>query len=324
MEVAPGIHRIEAPLGDRFVATYLLVGADHALLIDSGMDDTPRTYIAPYLDQIGLPFTNLRYVLTSHADFDHSAGNRSLQELAPHLLFLCHTLDQSMIADLEVMIRERYGEFAADHGIDESDESKAHIRSSARHVPVDLALQGGETIRLGPDWAVQVLHTPGHSRGHLSVYDPRSQSLIICDAALGNAVLRKDGKPAFPPTYRYVESYTATIQHFQAMNVATLLTSHYPIYRGGAVAEFLAESRRYVERVDQTLLAALATVSTPPTMRELCTSLGPQLGEWPDAASIYLVNPLQGHLERLIQYGVVETARRDGLLTYQLRRNAYS
>ena len=42
MELAPGIHRIEAPLGERFVAVYLLVENGDALLIDTGMDDTPR------------------------------------------------------------------------------------------------------------------------------------------------------------------------------------------------------------------------------------------------------------------------------------------
>ena len=87
MEIAPGLHRIEAPLGDRFVATYLLVGAEDALLIDTGMDDTPRTYIAPYLDAIDVPLAKIRYVLTSHADFDHTAGNASLKELVPGALW---------------------------------------------------------------------------------------------------------------------------------------------------------------------------------------------------------------------------------------------
>lgn len=319
MEIAPGIHRIEAPLGERFVAVYLLVEKDDALLIDTGMDDTPPTYIAPYLDQIGVAPQRLRYVLTSHADFDHTAGNRSLQEMAPGALFLCHALDQPMVENIEVMITERYGEFAADHGIDESEESKQFIRNSSRHVPVNVTVSGGETIRLGPFWQVEVLHAPGHSRGHLSVYDARSQTLIICDATLGNAVLFKNGKPAFPPTYRYVDTYVATMNRFRGMKVKTLLTSHYPIYTGAGVAEFLAESRAYVDRVDQALLDELAGADHPRTMRELCTTLGPKLGEWPDAASIYLVNPFQGHLERLVQYGVVVTGRREGLMTYQLK-----
>lgn len=318
MEIVPGIHRIEAPLGDRFVATYLLIGADDALLIDTGMDDTPRTYIAPYLDSIGVPMSKIRYVLTSHADFDHTAGNASLKELVPNALFLCHLLDQPMVEDIEVMIRDRYGEFAADHAIDETDETKAFIRANSHHVPVNITVQGGETIRLDADWQVQVLHTPGHSRGHLSIYDARSNILIICDATLGNAVLRKDGTPAFPPTYRYVDTYIASMNRFRAMQVSQLLTSHYPLYSGANVAEFLSESRAYVDRVDQALVNELAGASTPPTMRELCTTLGPKLGEWPTEASIYLVNPFQGHLERLVQYNMIKTGRRGGLMTYQL------
>lgn len=318
MEIVPGIHRIEAPLGDRFVAMYLLIGDEDALLIDTGMDEMPGKYIAPYLDSIGVAPSKIRYVLTSHADFDHTAGNASLKELAPNAMFMCHALDQPMIEDIEVMIRDRYSEFAADHEIDESDDAKAFIRSSSRHVPVNITVSGGEKIRLGSDWQVEVLHAPGHSRGHLTVHDPRSQTLVICDATLWNAVLRKDGKPAFPPTYRYVDTYVATMNRFRSMNPTTILTSHYPIYRGAGVDEFLAESRAYVDRVDRALLDELTNAGSPRTMRELCTNLGPTLGEWPEAASIYLVFPLAGHLERLVQYGTVKSGRRGAVMTFTI------
>ena len=109
------------------------------------------------------------------------------------------------------------------------------------------------------------------------------------------------------------------MNRFRGMQVKTLLTSHYPIYTGAGVAEFLAESRAYVDRVDQAVIDELAGAATPPTMRDLCTTLGPKLGEWPDSASIFLAYPLQGHLERLVQYGVVATGRRDGLMTYRLK-----
>jgi glyoxylase-like metal-dependent hydrolase (beta-lactamase superfamily II) len=319
MQVAPGIHRIEAPLGDRFVAMYLLVGDEAALLLDTGMDRMPYEYVLPYLDQIKLPASQVRYVLTSHADFDHTAGNASMREIAPDALFMCHHLDQRMIEDIEVMISERYGEFAVDHDIDETDESRAFIRAQSRHVPMNVTLSGGERIRLGQDWTVEVLHAPGHSRGHLTIHDPRSQTLIICDATLWNAVLRKDGTPAFPPTYRYTDTYVATMNRFAGMNAQMILTSHYPIYQGASVHEFLAESRAYVDRVDQALLQELAGASGPRTMREIIEALNQKLGEWPEAAGIYLVHPLSGHLERLVQYGRVETGRRGRLLTYALK-----
>ncbi len=319
MEVAPGIHRIEAPLGERFVAMYLLVGDECALLLDTGLDKMPDEYVAPYLAQIGVPASKIRYVINSHADFDHTAGNASAKALAPNAIFMCHRLDQAMVEDIERMISDRYGEFAVDHGIDETEESKQFIRDSSRHVPIDIALSGGERIRLGADWTVEVLHTPGHSRGHLTIHDPRSATLIICDATLWNAVLFKNGKPAFPPTYRYVDTYLATMQRFAGMQPKMILTSHYPIYTGAGIDEFLAESRAYVDRVDQALLDAIGNAATPPTLRELTEQLGPILGEWPAAASLYLVHPFQGHLERLVQYGWVETSRRDGLMTYRLK-----
>lgn len=320
MQVAPGIHRIEAPLGDRFVAMYLLVGDEAALLLDTGMDRMPYEYIVPYLDQINLPASQVRYVLTSHADFDHTAGNASMREIAPDALFMCHHLDQRMVEDIEAMIGDRYGEFAVDHDIDESDESKAFIRAQSRHVPMNVTLSGGERIRLGQDWTIEVLHAPGHSRGHLTLHDPRSQTLIICDATLWNAVLRKDGTPAFPPTYRYTDTYVATMNRFAGMNAQLILTSHYPLYQGAGVHEFLAESRAYVDRVDQALVQELAGATGPRTMREIIGALSPKLGEWPEAAGIYLVHPLSGHLERLVQYGRVETGRRGRLLTYSLKK----
>ena len=319
MEVVPRTHRIEVPLGERFVCLFLLDGEEHALLIDTGLDATPGQYLTPYLERAGIPAAKIRYVVNTHADFDHTAGNGSVRELAPQALFMCHRLDQVMVEDIERMIEDRYGEYAADHGIADDDETKDSIRSATRHIPMDMTLSGGERLRLGPDWEVEILHTPGHSYGHLSVHDPRHRNLIIADATLYNAVLKADGLPAFPPTYRYVDTYAASMDRFMGMDVDTLLTSHYPVYRGSAIAEFLGASRAFVDRVDQALIAALEAADGPRTMRELIEVLGPQLGQWPAAASTYLCFPLLGHLERQVHYGRLKTGRRDGLLTYQVR-----
>ena len=54
VEVAPGIHRIESPLGARFMAQYVLAGDARTLLFDTGMADTPTGVLRPYLESIGL------------------------------------------------------------------------------------------------------------------------------------------------------------------------------------------------------------------------------------------------------------------------------
>ena len=51
-EIAPGLHRIEAPLGERFVACYLITGGRAAVLFDTGVAATPGNdlFFQPHLD----------------------------------------------------------------------------------------------------------------------------------------------------------------------------------------------------------------------------------------------------------------------------------
>ncbi len=316
MEIAPRIHRIEAPLGDRFVCMYLLEGDESALLLDTGLDDMPSQYLQPYLDSIGVNPDKIRYVINSHADFDHTAGNASVRALCPQAVFMCHVLDRPMVEDIEVMIGERYSEFEEDHGIGDGEDTKEFIRNSSRHIPIDIALQGGEVLHLGGGWNIEVWHTPGHTYGHVSLYDRSSNTLVIADAALHNAVPTAEGAPAFPPTYRYIDTYVGSIGRLTAQGATALLTSHYAVCRGGQVAEFLGESRAYVNRVDQALIAMLQDGERH-SLRSLCEALGPILGEWPREASAYLCFPLMGHLERLVNHGRVEVGKKDGSVSYR-------
>ncbi|MEZ4709451.1 MAG: hypothetical protein R3A44_19735 [Caldilineaceae bacterium] len=133
-------------------------------------------------------------------------------------------------------------------------------------------------------------------------------------------MLRKDGAHAFPPTYRYVDSYLSTIQRYQTMSIDTLLTSHYPVYSNTGVQEFLSESRAFVERMDAAIHHELATAASPLTAQQLIDALAPRMGQWPPAAYPAFIHPLYGHLERMVLYGLVETGRRDGLMTFSLTR----
>ena len=97
MEVAPGIHRIEGDLGERYVCQYLLVGDERTLLVDTGLRDMPEQVIAPYLATLGRSLADLDDVLISHADVDHCGGNRALRDAAPDARLLCGEADRAWI-----------------------------------------------------------------------------------------------------------------------------------------------------------------------------------------------------------------------------------
>lgn len=312
-----GIHLIESPLGDRLLRQFLLLGEDAALLIDTGLNSTPRECIAPYLAKIGLDPLRVRYVLISHADFDHQGGNIAARQLFPRAAFICHHLDQPLIESTDRLIEERYGEFKSDHGIGDEPEASAWIRDVSRsETPVDIALTNEAAIRLDVDWTVQLLHTPGHSLGHLSVWEPRSQTAIIADAVLSSCLLTRDGRPAFPPTYRYVDAYRQTIARLKQLKPKNLLTSHYSIKSGPEVETFFDESLHFVDRLDKLLREEIAKHESQLSARALIERLSPRLGSWPVSASYLLMYPMMGHLEKLEQSGAVQARNNGSFVTW--------
>lgn len=320
MEVANQIHRIEVPMGERFVCLYLLTGDDGHLLVDTGFSDSPDSYILPYLDEHNIDTDSLFYILISHADNDHFGGNGPLRKLLPGSIFLCHALDRSLIEDVERLINERYDEWAGGHNMPLDEGVKDWVRATTAATPIDITLRGGEQLRLSPDWRVDLLHTPGHSRGHMTIYDPDSRTAIISDAALWHAVPDKDGRPILPPTYRYVDSYRATLNRLLHLPISLLLTGHYPILRDQDALDFLHGSLSYLDRVDQALENELQMASNGRTLRQLIETLSPKLGQWPDEAALFLAHPLTGHLERMERHGRIERSVREGTITYQWRR----
>jgi glyoxylase-like metal-dependent hydrolase (beta-lactamase superfamily II) len=316
MEVAAGVHRIETPMGERINCLYLLRGDMATMLVDTGLAGTPEADLDPVLAELGLGWADLDYVVNTHSDMDHMGGNAAIRALAPAATLVCHELDRAQIEDLELMIDQRYGEYRHNHGHDDGDGVRDWIRANATSTPLDLGVRGGEQVRLGADWVVELVHTPGHSWGSLSVWEPRSRAAIVGDAVLGDAVPLKDGSPAFPPTYRYVDTYEASIGILEARRPGLLLTSHYAIARGPEVADFLGLTRAFAAKVEQTLRDALAASPAPQTLLELCTALSGTLGRWPATSAAFLTYPLLGHLERLVGHGLVIVGRREGLATY--------
>src|SRR5215210_3197710 len=213
MEILPGIHRIESDLGARFMCQYLLVGEDRTVLVDTGLAGTPEEVIIPYMGEIGLSLENVDEVIISHADVDHCGGNRALKQRHPSLWFSCGEADRPYIENNGVMLAEIY-RWSEPYGFGPDEESREWIeRELGGDSPVDAGLRGGETMRLGPDRRVEILHLPGHTPGHLGIWG-------------------REGERLLPPRYFDAPSYQSTIRKLQALRPEHLLTAHYPPMQG--------------------------------------------------------------------------------------------
>jgi glyoxylase-like metal-dependent hydrolase (beta-lactamase superfamily II) len=317
MEIAPSIHRIPCAFGgSRMVYVHLLIGDTASMLIDTGCAHNPQQDILPYMEQIHFDPAALTYILISHSDMDHQGGNQPMKAAAPRALITCHNLDRPWIENTEALIAGRYSQFEADHGIGYGEAGKQGLRESTLSAPVDLTLEGGEQFRLGAQWVVEAIHTPGHTWGHLAVYDPRSRLLVAGEAALWNAILDRDWQPAMPPTYCYVDTYLATQERLMAMPIVTYSPAHWPVQQGRAVGDFLRESRNYCLLVERTLLDFAER--RPFTLREAVEQLGPTLGSWPSATNQDFSYGMLGNLDSLARRGRLKTMRRqDNLIMWE-------
>jgi glyoxylase-like metal-dependent hydrolase (beta-lactamase superfamily II) len=300
IELLPGLYRIETALGENLLALYLICG-ERTLLVDSGVCSTPDTVIFPALAQAGLP-PRIDMLLVSHADADHHGGNAALRARAPGVTIMGHELDRPRIESKALHLAGRYTEVVvADDMRYERDLLGWLDAMIGADTPIDLGLRGGETIRLGEHARWEVLHAPGHSAGHLVLWQPDSGTLLAQDAVLWRGVPNRTGQLPSPPPYYDVDGYLETLRRLRELRPEWLLTAHYPVIYGAAVDPFFAQSLAFVERVDATVLDAVLAAGRPLTLSDVVAALDARLG--PFAVAIQWIGPALAHLARHVAAG---------------------
>jgi len=305
MELYPKVYQIRSIYGGRNLFQYLFAG-DNVVLVDTGTATTPEATIFPALDKLKLKPQQLTLAVTTHADLDHQGGNDAIKRTSPNTLLSCGEADRELVENPHTLYGLRYNFLKEDHevGFDPvpSPDAGSHRR-------MDLSFSGGERIRLGDDWWLEVLHVPGHSHGHLALYDPKDRALFAGDAVQGRGCPKAAGGMGIPVTYYHVDTYLSTIRYFEHLPIDVLYSGHWPVMRGEEVRDFLAESRRTVEFVDRVILKQLEKHPSGLTMKQLIDTVAGAVGDWPDDGVFLAMFPIKGHMDRLEQQGLVRLDR---------------
>lgn len=171
-EPEPGVYTIEEPLHEERVKSYLIIGADRALLLDTGMGVGDIHSVVRAVT--ALPVV----VVNSHAHWDHVGGNR---HFAAESDILIHRTEAPALK--RGVANERLRRAFAPGHLSGPLPPNFDVRTFA--IPGTSAtreLVGGETIDLG-ERSLAVIHAPGHSAGGIVLHDETNGVLFSTDVA---------------------------------------------------------------------------------------------------------------------------------------------
>jgi len=306
MEIYPGAHLIECEIGERPLYLPLFREGRETLLLDCGTRSHAERDVPAYLDKLGLE--DLTWLIMTHPDGDHCGGSAEIKRRYPKIRLACGEADRDMIESPDHLFSFRYDAYRRDHGVYFDSKTAKEIKNcSSTPQEVSFTLVGGEIIRLGPNRILEIWHLPGHSHGHLGVYDRNHGVLYYGDAIQGAGYRSVRGSWSLCPTYLYVNDYLQTIRTIKNSGAQMIVGCHWPVLRGQeAIRQFCFESRNFVEQADQLITNYLRNHVSGVTLRELCENLSGQMGEWPQEVCLELANAVSGHLDRGVETGRIE------------------
>lgn len=228
-KIMEGIYRIEAPLPGnplRSINSYLILGSDRNLLIDTGFSHQAcRNAIVEGFRQIGAQISDTDIFLT-HLHADHSGLAAELAGNGGKIY--CSEQDGSIV---NLLASQEYWDemdvVFSRHGMPDMEEDPVKGIHPGKlfggKERIDFSfVKDGDIIRLGK-YCLRCVLTPGHTPGHMCLYDEQEQLLFSGDHILGDitpviSVERGMERP--------LSLYLDSLERIGRLEIKTILTGH--------------------------------------------------------------------------------------------------
>ncbi len=278
MQISEHVHAIKIPFQlrgpsgqpiDRFVYAYLIYGTE-ICLIDSGVAGSERM-ILDYVRKTGRTPEEIALLVLTHAHPDHIGAAAAIKN-ATCCTVATHRDDKAWIEDTALQFKER--------PIPNFDELVGGP------VDVDRILDEGDLVEVGDDLRLEVFHTPGHSKGSISL-------LLHEDGALfsGDAIPHTGDLPIYDDVVASVRSITK-LKNIEG--VKYLLSSWNEPQASKHVYTLMDDGLQYLQRIHEAVLA-IADTGYSPESEEFCPLILEKLGLPPAAANPIVCRSFAAH-----------------------------
>jgi hydroxyacylglutathione hydrolase len=281
MQISKHVHAIRVPFSittpsgvymERFVYVYLIYGTNGVCLIDTGVASAEEM-IFDYLRKTDRKVQDISLIVQTHSHPDHIGATRTIKAETGCSVAV-HPSEKAWIENVQIQAQER-----PVPGFD------SLVSGS---VAVDRTLEDGETFDLGCGLKLQIFHTPGHSKGSISILLLGYMELFSGDAI---------PVPGEMPIYEDVLASVASIRKLRKIEgVRHLLSSWDDPREGALVHQCFDEGLAYLQRIHDAVLEAAGDDPSPDPMK-LCGPVLEKIGIPPEVANPIVARSFAANLK---------------------------
>ncbi len=279
MQINKHVHAIKIPftvmtpwgLMERFVYVYLIYGTNGVCLIDTGVASSEQA-IFNYLRSTDRRVSDISLIIQTHSHPDHIGASRTIKG-ETGCSVAAHPAEKAWIENVKLQAAER-----PVPGFDSL---------VAGSLVVNRLLEDGEVFDLGCGLKLQVFHTPGHSKGSISILLLGYMTLFSGDAV---------PVPGEMPIYEDVLASVASIKKLRAVaDIHYLLPSWDEPQKGPMAYQRMDQGLEYIQRIHSAVSKCSQDLSKPDAM-EVCGCVLKDLGSPPELANPLMARSIAAHL----------------------------
>jgi hydroxyacylglutathione hydrolase len=280
MQIAPSIDALRHPFRvsiapgialDRFVYSFVIYG-ETITLIDTGVAGC-EAQIFDSIRSIGRDPSEIALIILTHSHPDHIGAARAIQR-ATKCSIAAHPFERTWIEDVELQNRER--------------TVPGFATLVGGSVQIDHELLDGDSIEPDETRAgeMQVIHTPGHSPGSISLFMHSNGALFS-----GDAIPVTGDLPVYDDALRSVQS----IKRLRGLaGIRVLLSSWEEPRKSEEAYRQMDQALEYLQMIHEAVLANAGAGSPDPI--ELTRKTAAAIGLPPQAANPLLFRTFSANL----------------------------
>jgi len=187
MKIENGIMMLEVSsnIPGMFIHPTVMWDDENMIMVDAGYSGQYDTIRDACINE-GIHFENINKIIITHQDLDHFGGLPEILEASKNKIeVFAHEDDKPYIQGEKPLVRLN-SNFLNSMPEDRQEMVKQMFKN---FTPVDVDTTISDNQELPFCGGITVIHTPGHTPGHLCLYHKMSKTLIV-----GDAMNMMDGK----------------------------------------------------------------------------------------------------------------------------------